>query len=141
MGTVMLLIGSGLFFSLIVFFICEEKSLSGANFSDMKCMVAPDANVTDCFAQYETIRYTSYYFLMVSAFALAIGYFVFIPEHYGLQEVLAYTFITSLLGSALILFVKWQKQPMIKLISSFMFGAIFMAGTAVALAFVYLLNP
>lgn len=136
----MLVIGFGLFFSLIVFFICEEKSLSDANFSDMKCMVAPDVNVSDCFAQYETIRYSSYYFLSVLSFALLVGYFVFIPEQFGLQEVLAYTFITSLLGSALILFVKWQKQPIIKLLSSFMFGSIFMAGTAIALSLVYLLN-
>jgi len=140
MGTVMLVIGSGLFFSLIVFFICEEKSLADANFSDMKCLVSEDAKVSECFTQYQTIRYGTFYFLSVLAFGLLVGYFVYIPHMYGLQEVLAYTFITSLIGSALILFVKWQNQPMIKLISSFIFGSLFMGATALAFSFVYLLN-
>ena len=140
MGTVMLVIGSGLFFSLIVFFICEEKSLADANFSDMKCLVADDAKVSECFTQYQTIRYATFYFLSVLTFGLLVGYFVYIPNMFGLQEVLAYTFITSLIGSALILFVKWQNQPVIKLVSSFMFGSLFMGATALAFSLVYLLN-
>ena len=36
MGTLMLVIGAGLFYSIIIFFICEEKSLKDANLSDMK---------------------------------------------------------------------------------------------------------
>jgi len=44
------------------------------------------------------------------------------------------------LGSLLILLVKWRFQPLIKLISSFMFGGGFMTATGLSFAVVYLLN-
>ena len=140
MGTIMLLIGAGLIFSLIVFFICEEKSLADVSFSDMKCLVKDDVTINECFSEYRTIRYASVYFLAVFAFAFIVGIYAFLPNAFGLREIFAYVFITSLFGSTLILFVKWQKQPMIKLVSSFIYGSLFMAASALGLTLVYLFN-
>ena len=140
MGTVMIFIGAGLFYSLIIFFICEEKSLKDANLSDMKCLVTEEVAMSECFEKYNTLRYMAYYFVAVLIFSGAVANLVFIPNHLGLAEVMAYTFITSLLGSLLILLVKWRFQPLIKLISSFMFGGGFMTATGLSFAVVYLLN-
>jgi hypothetical protein len=138
MGTVMLLIGGGLFFSLLVFFICEEKSLKDAKFSDMKCMMTEEVAVFKCFEEFQTIRYIAMYFLALLVFDVLIANFVYLREGFGLVEILSYTFITSLLGSGIILLVKWTYQPMIKLISSFMFGSVFMGASAAAFSLVYL---
>lgn len=140
MGTVMLFIGAGLFFSLIIFFICEEKSLKDANFSDMKCLVTEEIELSACFEKYGTVRYMAYYFIAVFIFSALIAQYGYIPHSLGLGEVFAYTFITSLLGSLIILLVKWRFQPLIKLISSFMFGGGFMTATGLAFAFVYIIN-
>jgi len=140
MGTVMLFIGAGLFYSLIIFFICEEKSLKNANLSDMKCLITEEMKVTECFSEYGTAKYMLFYGMAVFIFSSAVSMLGFIPNEFGLAEVFAYTFITSLLGSLLILLVKWRFQPMIKLISSFMFGAGFITATGFAFAFTYLIS-
>jgi len=140
MGTIMLLMGGGLFFALLVFFICEEKSLKDANFSDMKCLVTEEVEVSRCFEQFQTIRYIAIYFVAMVLFDGLIAHFVYLPNGFGILEIMAYTFVPSLMGSGIILLVKWTYQPVIKLISSFMFGAIFMGASAVAFGSVYLLS-
>lgn len=141
MGTVMLLIGGGLFFSLLVFFICEEKSLKDANFSDMKCLVTEEVEVSKCFEEFKTIRYLATFFVIMFIFDIVIANFIYLPQGFGLLEIISYTFATSLIGSGVILLVKWTYQPVIKLISSFMFGSIFMGASGAAFGTVYLLAP
>lgn len=140
MGTMMLVIGAGLALSLIVFFICEEKSLKDVKMSDMKCLVKEKVNVSECFEEYNTIRYMFIYFTVVFIVAVVVSTQVYLPGQYGLGEVLAYTFIPSLLGSLIILLVKWTYQPVIKLISSFMFGAGYIGATGLAFALIYGIN-
>ncbi|RLA66795.1 MAG: hypothetical protein DRQ78_03535 [Epsilonproteobacteria bacterium] len=140
MGTLMLAIGAGLFYSLIIFFICEEKSLKDAKMSDMKCLVTEEIDVSECFEKYSTVRYMMYYVLAVFIFAAAIANYVHVANGFGLAEVLAYIFIPSLIGSLVILLIKWKFQPMIKLISSFMFGGGYMASTAFAFAVVFMMT-
>ena len=99
MGTLLLLMGGGFLVSLTVFFICEEKSLKNADFSDMKGLFTEELKVSECLDQFHTIRYLTIYFLVMIVFDLAIANLVFIPKAYGLLEVFAYTFIPSLVGS------------------------------------------
>jgi len=140
MGTIMLLMGGGLFFALLVFFVCEEKSLKDANFSDMKCLVTEEVEVSKCFEQFQTVRYIAIYFVAMVIFNGLIAHFVYLPNGFGMLEIMAYTFVPSLMGSGIILLVKWTYQPVIKLISSFMFGSIFMGASATAFGAVYLLS-
>ncbi|RUM70720.1 MAG: hypothetical protein DSZ08_04220 [Sulfurovum sp.] len=137
MGTVMIAIGVGLFYSLGIFFICEEKSLKNSDLSDIKLIVEEEVDISKFFAEYQTVKYLSYFFIAIFLFAVILANYVYIPHHFGLSEILSYTFITSLLGSLTILLVKWRFQPIIKLISSFMYGSVFMMATALAFALVY----
>jgi len=137
MGTMMLLIGGGLLFSLLTFFICEEKSLKDANFSDMKCLVTEQVELSKCFEQFNTVRYMSIYFVILLIADIAVGQLVFIPQGFGMLEVMAFTFVPSILGSGIILLVKWTYQPMIKLISSFMYGSVFMGASGIAFAITF----
>lgn len=140
MGTVLILIGVGLVFGLLVFFYCEEKSLSHASFSDITRMITTEINMMECFQKFETIRYVSYYFATMFVFDVLVANFVFLPHGFGLLEITLYTFVTSLIGSGVILLVKWTYQPIIKLISSFLFGSVFMGASGLAFTFTYLIN-
>ncbi len=140
MGTIMLLMGTGLFFSLLVFFVCEEKSLKDADFSDMKCLITEEVEFSKCFEQFQTVRHITFYFVAMVIFDGLIAHFIYLPNGFGLLEIMAYTFIPSLMGSGIILLVKWTYQPVIKLISSFMYGSIFMGASAIAFGTVYFLT-
>jgi len=140
MATMMLMIGAALFYSLIIFWICEEKSLKNANLSDLKLLIKEELDITAIFQEYNTIRYLTIYFLAVLVFAALMASYIFIPRGYGLAEVMAITFIPSLMGSLIILLIKWRFQPIIKLISSFLFGSIYMTATALAFALTYLIK-
>jgi len=140
MGTIMILIASALFYSLIIFFICEEKSLKDENLSDIKCLVTEEINPAECFGKYNTIQYIGMYFVAVLIFSILISKYVLLPNGYGLEAIMAFTFFPALLGSLIILLVKWRFQPLIKLISSFMFGSFYMAATAIGIAIMYMLN-
>ena len=140
MGTMISVIGLALVMSLIVFWFCEEKSLKNADMSDMKCLIKEEKNVSECFEEYNTIQYVFYYFVTVFILGLIMANNVLLPNQFGLVEAMAYTFIPSMIGSLIILLVKWRFQPMIKLLSSFIFGAGYIGATAIALAFAYVVN-
>ena len=140
MGTLMIVIGAALFYSIIIFFICEEKSLKDANLSDMKCLVTEEVDVSECFEKYNTIRYMLFYVVAVFIFSLLMAKNVHIPNNFGLGEVLASVFIPAAIGSLVILLIKWRFQPMIKLISSFMFGGGYITAASLAFALVYVMN-
>ncbi|MBT8349472.1 MAG: hypothetical protein KJP24_08420, partial [Sulfurovum sp.] len=56
------------------------------------------------------------------------------PNGFGLGFSMAYVFLPSLIGSLIILLIKWRFQPLLKLISSFMFGAGYIGASAFAVA-------
>lgn len=140
METVLVLIGVGLVFGLLVFFFCEEKSLKDANFSDMTRMITEEVKISECFEQFQTVRYLALYFLIMFVFNVLVANFVYLPHGFGLLEITLYTFVPSLIGSGIILLVKWTYQPIIKLISSFMFGSVFMGASGLAFTLTYLVN-
>jgi len=137
MGTMMLLIGGGLMFALITFWICEEKSLKDADFSDMKCNVTEQVELSKCFEQFNTVRYMAIYFIIILVADLIIANMIFLPQGFGLTEAMAFTFVPSILGSGVILLVKWTYQPMVKLISSFLYGSVFMGAAILAFSFTF----
>jgi hypothetical protein len=140
MGTLMLAIGAGLFYNMIVFYVCEEKSLKNADFSDMKCLVQEEVDMSECFETYNTLQYMLYYLISAALFAALVTHFFLIPAGVDLAGLMAYVFFPSLLGSLLILLVKWRFQPFIKLVSSFMYGSGYMTATGLAVALVYFLG-
>ena len=139
MNSIIFLIGGGLLLSLLTFFICEEKSLKDAIYSDIKGLITDEVEFSKCFEQFNTIRYMAIYFIVPLSFDLAVANLIFIPKGLGLMEILAFTFVPSLLGSGIILLVKWSFQPVIKLISSFLFGSVYIGASLLAFSITYLL--
>jgi ABC-type sugar transport system permease subunit len=138
MGMLMIAIGVGFFGSIIIFFIAEEMSLKDADFSDMKCLVTQELSMDECLSKYSTIKYMVMYVVAVFIIGLLVSTQLFIPNEFGLGFLMAYVFLPSLIGSLIILLVKWKFQPIIKLISSFMYGAGYMGASAFAVAITHL---
>jgi hypothetical protein len=138
MGMLMIAIGIGFFGSIIIFFIAEEMSLKDADFSDMKCLVTQELSMDECLTKYSTIKYMVMYVIAVFIIGFLVSTQILIPNHFELGFLMAYVFLPSLIGSLIILLVKWKFQPLIKLVSSFMFGAGYMAASAFSLAVTHL---
>ena len=137
MGILIITLASALAFGLTIFFICEEKSLKNANFSDMKGLFTEELRPSECIGEFHTVRYMFLYVLVLFVFDLIIAQAVFIPNGFGMSEIMAYVFMPSLVGSWLILLVKWTYQPVIKIISSFMYGAGYIGAATFAFALTY----
>lgn len=138
MGILLISLAAALVFGLVVFFICEEKSLTDANFSDMKGLFTQELKLSECVGQFNTIRYMLAFVAILFFFNLVIAQLVFIPNGFEIAQIMAYIFMPSLVGSWIILLVKWTYQPMIKMISSFMYGAGYIGAAVFAFAFTYI---
>lgn len=139
MGMLMIAIGIGFFGSIIIFFIAEEMSLKDANFSDIKdAWTGDELNLNDLLGKYGTIKYMAFFIIAVFIIGILISKQILIPNQFSLGFLMAYVFLPSMIGSLIILLVKWRFQPLLKLISSFMFGAGYMGASAFAVAITHL---
>lgn len=138
MGMLMIAIAVGLFGSIIIFFIAEEMSLKDADFSDMKCLATKELSLDECITKYSTIKYMAMYAALVFLIGVVISTQVLIPNGFTLGFIMAYVFLPSVIGSLIILLVKWRYQPLLKILSSFMFGAGYMSASAMSIAITYL---
>jgi len=138
MGMLMIAIGVGFFGSIIAFFIAEEMSLKDANFSDMKCLITEEISINECMNTYSTIKYMAMYFIGVFILGVIMSTQILIPNGLGLGEIMAYVFLPAVIGSLVILLIKWKFQPLLKIISSFLFGAGYMGASGLSIAITYL---
>ncbi len=140
MDTLMIAIGIGFFASFVIFVVMEEKSLKDADFSDMKCLVTQELSIDECMSKYSTIKYMIMYVIAVFIIGFIVAKTLLIPNGFGLGYAMAYVFLPSMIGSLIILLVKWKFQPVIKLISSFLFGAGYIGASGFAVAVAYLFS-
>lgn len=138
MGMLMIAIGIGFFGSIIIFFIAEELSLKDSDFSDIKDAFTQEISLDESLAKYGTIKYMAMFMIAVFVISLLVSTQILIPNHFALGFLMAYVFLPSLIGSLIILLVKWRFQPLLKLLSSFMFGAGYMGASAFAVAVTHL---
>ena len=139
MGMLMIAIGIGYFGSFILFLILEELSLKDTDFSDIKDAFTQELSLDDIMNKYGTIKYMIMYIVGVFILGILISTQILIPNGYGLGMLMAYVFLPSMIGSLVILLLKWRFQPLLKLISSFLFGAGYIGASAFAVATTHLL--
>jgi len=134
MGMLMIAIAIGYFGSIVAFLIMEEMSLKDSDFSDIKDAFTKELSLDESLSKYGTIKYMAMYVAIVAIIGLVVSTQILIPNGFGLGFNMAYVFLPSLIGSLIILLVKWRFQPLLKLISSFMFGAGYIGASAFAVA-------
>jgi len=130
----MIAIAIGYFGSILVFLVTEEMSLKDSDFSDIKDAFTKELSLDESLSKYGTIKYMAMYVAIVAIIGLVVSTQILIPNGFGLGFNMAYVFLPSLIGSLIILLVKWRFQPLLKLISSFMFGAGYIGASAFAVA-------
>ena len=138
MGMLMIAIAIGFFGSILVFLITEEMSLKDSDFSDIKDAFTKELSLDESLSKYGTVKYMAMYVAIVAIIGLVVSTQILIPNGFGLGFNMAYVFLPSLIGSLIILLVKWRFQPLLKLISSFMFGAGYIGASAFAVAATHL---
>ena len=138
MGMLMIAIGIGFFGSIIIFFIAEELSLKDADFSDIKDVFTKELNLNELVGKYSTIKYMALFIVAVFIIGYLVSSQIMVPNHFSLGYAMAYVFLPSMIGSLIILLIKWRFQPLLKLISSFMFGAGYIGASAFAVAVTHL---
>ena len=134
MGMLMIAIAIGYFGSILVFLVTEEMSLKDSDFSDIKDAFTKELSLDESLSKYGTIKYMAMYVAIVAIIGLVVSTQILIPNGFGLGFSMAYVFLPSLIGSLIILLVKWRFQPLLKLISSFMFGAGYIGASGFAVA-------
>ena len=134
MGMLMIAIAIGYFGSIIAFLIMEEMSLKDSDFSDIKDAFTKELSLDESLSKYGTVKYMALYVAIVAIIGLVVSTQILIPNGFGLEFNMAYVFLPALIGSLIILLVKWRFQPLLKLISSFMFGAGYIGASAFAVA-------
>ncbi len=139
MGMLMIAIAIGYFGSILTFIIMEEASLKDSDFSDIKDAFTKELSLDESLSKYGTVKYMAMYVAIVAIIGVVVSTQILIPNGFGLGFNMAYVFLPSLIGSLIILLVKWRFQPLLKLISSFMFGAGYIGASAFAVAASYLL--
>lgn len=130
----MIAIAIGYFGSILVFLVTEEMSLKDSDFSDIKDAFTKELSLDESLSKYGTIKYMAMYIAVVAIIGLVVSTQILIPSGFGLGFNMAYVFLPALIGSLIILLVKWRFQPLLKLISSFMFGAGYIGASAFAVA-------
>ena len=138
MGMLMIAIGIGYFGSFILFLILEELSLKDTDFSDIKDAFTQELSIDDIMTKYGTIKYMVMYVVGVFIVGILVSTQILIPNGYGLGLLMAYVFLPSMIGSLIILLLKWRFQILLKLISSFLFGAGYIGASAFAVAVTHL---
>jgi len=138
MGMLMIAIAIGYFGSIIAFIIMEEASLKDSDFSDIKDAFTKELSLDESLSKYGTVKYMAMYVAIVAIIGVLVSTQILIPNSFGLGFDMAYVFLPALIGSLIILLVKWRFQPLLKLISSFMFGAGYIGASAFAVAASYL---
>ena len=138
MVTILPFVGLALIYSLIIFFLCEEKSLKHKKLTELREVEYDPQKVFVALEKYQTLRYAGYYFVAVLVFTLVMAYVAFVKHHLGLLEVISYIFLTAFTGSLIIFLFKWRKNLLIKVFSSFMFGSLFIAASGIGMAIAYL---
>lgn len=134
MGMLMIAIAIGYFGSIAAFLIMEEMSLKDSDFSDIKDAFTKELSLDESLSKYGTVKYMAMYVAIVAIIGLVVSTQILIPNGFGLGFDMAYVFLPALIGSLIILLVKWRFQPLLKLISSFMFGAGYIGASAFAVA-------
>jgi hypothetical protein len=134
MGMLVIAIGIGFFGSILVFLMSEEMSLKDSDFSDIKDAFTKELSLDESLSKYGTIKYMAMYVIGVFLIGFLVSTQILIPNGFGLGFSMAYVFLPSLIGSLIILLVKWRFQPLLKLISSFMFGAGYIGASGFAVA-------
>lgn len=112
----------GLMLSLASFFFFERRAIVSKRQKEASgTQESGGYNIFAKFDNYDTQKNVLMYFLSVFIFTLVVAK-VFYDPSYGLVQALLYIFLTSFFGSAIIFVIKYEKNLLIKVFATFLYG-------------------
>ncbi|WP_321779086.1 hypothetical protein [Sulfurimonas sp.] len=95
-------------------------------------------SLSESFKKYDTSRYVAMFFASSFFITLILATVGHKPD-YGLIEALLYIFVTTFAGSTLIFVMKLQKNLLIKVFATFLYGVPHIGASALAFLLTYLI--
>lgn len=121
MESLQLIIPIGVVLSIVAFLFFESLAIKA---NKQRSVVKSDVKGIDLhesFENYDTSRYVAYFFVSSYTISLALAIIGYSPD-YGLMEALVYIFLTTFIGSLIILILKFKRSLLIQVFAAFLYG-------------------
>ena len=139
MTHLLLPIGIGVVVSLAVFLFFESKAIKAKRANAQTTPDRSDMTLPENLKRYDTDRNVLFYTLSMFVFTLFYSYFMFFSRDLSLVDVFLYTFLTTFIGSVIILLLKLKRSILVKVFAAFLYGAPLIAASIFGFIFSYLL--
>lgn len=132
-------IGLGVLVSLVVFLYFESKAIAAKRASQRAVPEEGNIPLPENLKRYDTDRNVLFYTLAMFVFTLFFSYFMFFSKGLTLVDVFLYTFLTTFIGSVIILALKLQRSILVKVFATFLYGAPLIGASIFGFLFSYLI--
>lgn len=132
------LIGLGVAVSLAVFLFFEKRAIQAKKQHEKSHDINAQGSLTESFALYETEKNVISYMGVMFIFTLFLSYMAFFKGGLTLADVFLYIFLTTFVGSVIILVLKLKRNILIKVFAAFLYGAPLIATSAFGFILSYL---
>jgi hypothetical protein len=140
MSSLYLIIPVGVVLSLIFFLAFEARAIRANKDTAIATGEMPMYDIDDKFKQYDTINNTGWFTVSAFVTTLVLAILSHDPS-YGLIHALVYIFLTTFIGSAILMFiVKRGKNLVVKVFASFLYGTGHILGASFAFLVSFLIN-
>jgi len=131
-------IGLGVIVSLIVFLFFESRAIAAKRASESSAPDKRDMTLPENLKRYDTDRNVLFYTLVMFVFTLFYSYLMFFSKGLTLVDVFLYIFLTTFIGSLIILLLKLKRSILVKVFAAFLYGAPLIAASIFGFIFSYL---
>lgn len=139
MTHLLLPIGLGVIVSLIVFLYFERRAIAAKRSAERDTPQKREMSLPENLKRYDTDRNVLFYTLSMFVFTLFYSYFMFFSKGLSLVDVFLYTFLTTFIGSLVILLLKLKRSILVKVFAAFLYGAPLIGASIFGFIFSYLL--
>lgn len=129
----------GVIVSLGVFLFFEKQAIESKKASEKKNLNNHNLSLHENFKRYNTQKNVLLYFVIMFLFTTGLSYTEFFQKGLTLIDVFLYIFLTTFIGSIIIFALKFQKNILIKVFASFLYGAPLIASSAFGFIISYLI--
>ena len=132
-------IGLGILVSLVVFLYFESRAIATKRANQGAIPEKETIPLPENLKRYDTDKNVLFYTLTMFVFTLFFSYFMFFSSGLTLVDVFLYTFLTTFIGSLIILILKLKRSILVKVFAAFLYGAPLIGASIFGFLFSYLI--
>jgi len=131
-------IAVGVLVSLAVFLFFESRAIAAKRANEKLSPETREISLPENLKRYDTDRNVLFYTLTMFVFTLFFSYIMFFSKGLTLVDVFLYTFLTTFVGSVIILTLKLKRSILVKVFAAFLYGAPLIGASIFGFLFSYL---